>query len=216
MKTRSSTQAVPCLRFPPSARAELGKLLAAARPPELLFGLLFARGFLVQMLRPKRTQLAPSDVLLVMNTAGPLPSPASSTPTAPRTGASLPPPPRAMAIVGAAARAGVELGRVPRGRVVAAALPPAVRPTPCSCSVDPRSTVPTAPRGGSRYNRGGFLYAHVSFVAPELCLVFITAGRDAFGALSAARAQACRRAAAGDPAIYRLRMMSLRPHPHRL
>ena len=83
MKTRSSTQAVPCLRFPPSARAELGKLLAAARPAELLFGLLFARGFLVQMLRPKRTQLAPSDVLLVMNTVGPLPSPPPCPPLPP-------------------------------------------------------------------------------------------------------------------------------------
>ena len=77
---------MPCLRFPPSARAELGKLLTAARPPELLFGLLFARGFLVQMLRPKRTQLAPSDVLLVMNTVGPLPSPCPPLPLGPALG----------------------------------------------------------------------------------------------------------------------------------
>ena len=46
--------ATPTLRTPPAARAELGKLLGAARPPELLFGLLLAHGQLLQLLRPKK------------------------------------------------------------------------------------------------------------------------------------------------------------------
>ena len=49
--------ATPTLRTPPAARAELGKLLGAARPPELLFGLLLAHGQLLQLLRPKKVPL---------------------------------------------------------------------------------------------------------------------------------------------------------------
>jgi hypothetical protein len=38
-----------------------------------------------------------------------------------------------------------------------------------------------------RFNAGGFLYAHVSFVAPELCLVLLTNKADGFAAASACR-----------------------------
>ena len=39
-----------------------------------------------------------------------------------------------------------------------------------------------------RFNAAGFLYAHISFVAPELCLVLLTPKPDGFPQLSAARA----------------------------
>ena len=40
-----------------------------------------------------------------------------------------------------------------------------------------------------RFNPKGFLYAHVSFVAPEVCLVLLTAQADGFPQLSACRQQ---------------------------
>ena len=40
-----------------------------------------------------------------------------------------------------------------------------------------------------RFNASGFLYAHVSFVAPEICLVMLTPLPDGFAALSACRGQ---------------------------
>ena len=58
-------QATPCLRMPAATRAELGRLLAATRPAALLFGVLLSRGFLVQLLRLKRTPLHPHDLVLV-------------------------------------------------------------------------------------------------------------------------------------------------------
>ena len=51
--------ATPCLRMPAPTRAELGRLLAATRPTSLLFGVLLARGFLVQLWRTKKTPLHP-------------------------------------------------------------------------------------------------------------------------------------------------------------
>ena len=51
--------ATACLRMPAPTRAELGRLLAATRPTSLLFGVLLARGFLVQLWRTKKTPLHP-------------------------------------------------------------------------------------------------------------------------------------------------------------
>ena len=50
-------EATPCLRMPAPTRAELGRLLAATRPTSLLFGVLLARGFLVQLWRTKKIPL---------------------------------------------------------------------------------------------------------------------------------------------------------------
>ena len=52
-------EATPCLRMPAPTRAELGRLLAATRPTSLLFGVLLARGFLVQLWRTKKIPLHP-------------------------------------------------------------------------------------------------------------------------------------------------------------
>ena len=61
-------RAIPCLRMPAAIRAELNRLLIAAKPPDLLFGVLLAHNHLVTLLRPKRTNLHHDDLLLVMNT----------------------------------------------------------------------------------------------------------------------------------------------------
>jgi hypothetical protein len=46
-----------------------------------------------------------------------------------------------------------------------------------------------------RFNANGFLYAHVSFVAPELCLVLLTPKADGFPAMSECRQQVMSRLA---------------------
>mmetsp|Transcript_11067 Transcript_11067/g.25619 ORF Transcript_11067/g.25619 Transcript_11067/m.25619 type:complete len:431 (-) Transcript_11067:484-1776(-) len=60
-------QAVPCLWLPWIYRVELGKLLTALRPPEVLHGVLLAKGHLVQTLHPKKEELHPMDLLLIIN-----------------------------------------------------------------------------------------------------------------------------------------------------
>ena len=40
-----------------------------------------------------------------------------------------------------------------------------------------------------KFNNSGFLYAHISFVAPELCLVLLVTKADGFAAASQARQQ---------------------------
>ena len=120
-------QAVPCLRMASAPRAELGKLLSASRPPSLLFGLVLAKGFLVQLWRPKRTRLQPADLLLVMNAV-------NSSNTFREDESWLP-----------------------------ICLP--------------------------QFNPRAFLYAHISFVAPDVCLVLLSASRDSFVELSMCRQQ---------------------------
>ena len=130
-------RAIPCLRVPPPVRAELSKLLAGARPAELLFGVFIAHNHLVTMLRPKRTALHPDDLLLLMNTV------ASS-----------------------------------------------------SSFREDESWLPICL---PRFNDAGFLYAHVSFVFPELCLVLLTPKADGFSEASECRQQvAARLEAAGE------------------
>ena len=100
-------QAIPCLRVPPAVRAELGRLLAAARPADLLFGLLLAHNHLVTLMRPRRSALHADDLLLVMNTV--------------------------------------------------------------ASSASFREDEAWLPICLPRFNDAGFLYAHISYVAPELC-----------------------------------------------
>lgn len=62
--------AAPTLRMPPGTRAELGRALAAAAPPEMLFGVLIAHNHVVAQVRPKKTALHPNDLLLLLSTVG--------------------------------------------------------------------------------------------------------------------------------------------------
>lgn len=120
-------RAIPCLRVPAPIRAELNRLLVAAKPPDLLFGLLLAHNHLVTLLRPKRTNLHPDDLLLVMNTVG--------------------------------------------------------------SSASFREDESWLPICLPVFNATGFLYAHVSYLLPELCLVLLTPKPDGFAEASEARAQ---------------------------
>ena len=124
-------QATPCLRMPAATRAELGRLLAATRPTALLFGVLLARGCLVQLLRPKKTPLHQHDLLLIMNTV--------------------------------------------------------------NSSASFREDETWLPVCLPSFNEMAMLFAHVSFVAPELCLVLLTTQSDAFEPLSLCRQQVCPR-----------------------
>ena len=131
-------RAVPCLRMPPAARAELSRLLAAARPAECLFALLLAHQHLVTLLRPKRTPLQPADLLLVMNTV--------------------------------------------------------------ASSASFREDEAWLPICLPRFNDAGFLYAHISYVATDLCLVVMSTKADGFAEASQCRQQvAARMAQQGRP-----------------
>ena len=141
MKTRSSPDAGGAMPPLPAERARGARQAAHSGPA--------ARAAVWSAVRPRVPRPdapAEADAARAERRAacdehgGASPLPVSSAPTGPRPGASPPPPPRAIEILGAVARAGVELGRISRGRVVAAALPPAVRPTPCCCSVDLQSS----------------------------------------------------------------------------
>ena len=129
-------QAIPCLRMPPPVRAELSRLLAAARPADLLFGVLLAHNHLVTLTRPRRSALHPNDLLLVMNTV--------------------------------------------------------------ASSASFREDEAWLPICLPRFNDAGFLYAHISYVAPELCLVLLTPKADGFAQLSEAKAQIAARLAQPD------------------
>ena len=129
-------QAVPCLRVPPGVRAELGRLLAAHRPAELLFGVMLAHNHLVTLTRPRRTTLHADDLLLVMNTV--------------------------------------------------------------ASSASFREDEAWLPICLPRFNDAGFLYAHISYVAPELCLVLLTPKGDGFAAASECRHQLAARLAQPD------------------
>ena len=129
-------QATPCLRVPAATRAELGRLLAATRPNSLLFGVLLARGFLVQLLRQKKTPLHCEDLLLVMNTV--------------------------------------------------------------NSSASFREDESWLPLCLPHFNARAMLFAHVSFVAPELCLVLVTTSAEAFAPLSLCRQQVQQRLQQAD------------------
>ena len=149
--------ATPTLRTPPAARAELGKLLGAARPPELLFGLLLAHGQLLQLLRPKKVPLhAGRDVL---------------RPFLPRSSDSHIPIPTS------------------RRQVPLHADDVLLVVNTVTSSAAFREDESWLPLCLPRFNPKGFLYAHVSFVAPEVCLVLLTAQADGFPQLSACRQQ---------------------------
>lgn len=200
-------QATPCLRMPAATRAELGRLLAATRPAALLFGVLLSRGFLVQLLRLKRTPLHPHDLVLVSADA-PAP-PRQSTPLLPAC--------------------------CPVAQSIDRSLPTSLAPHPILTPrqrhhVRRPSTVPTPklqtpnkqvmntvnssasfredetwlPLCLPSFNQRAMLFAHISFVAPELCLVLITTTADAFAPLSLCRQQV----------VERLQVVLLVPQPH--
>ena len=129
-------QAIPCLRMPPAVRAELGRLLAAARPADLLFGLLLAHNHLVTLMRPRRSALHADDLLLVMNTV--------------------------------------------------------------ASSSSFREDEAWLPICLPRFNDAGFLYAHISYVAPELCLVLLSPKAESFADCSECRTALASRLAQED------------------
>ena len=129
-------QAAPCLRMAPPVRAELGRLLSACRPPELLFGVFLAHNHLVTLSRPKRSALHADDLLLIMNTV--------------------------------------------------------------ASSASFRDNEAWLPICLPRFNASGFLYAHISYVAPELCLVLLTPKADGFASCSECRTQVAQRLSTPD------------------
>jgi len=118
--------AVPSARMPPSVRADLTRLLLAARPSTLLFALLLSRGTLVATLRSKHASLQPADTLLVMN---------------------------------AVAASSSDAGQF-------------------------REDQSWLPICLPQHDARGFVYAHISFVTEELCLVLLSPDREAFPQLS--------------------------------
>lgn len=118
--------AVPSARMPPSVRADLTRLLLAARPSTLLFALLLSRGTLVATLRSKHASLQPTDTLLVMN---------------------------------AVAASSSDAGQF-------------------------REDQSWLPICLPQHDARGFVYAHISFVTEELCLVLLSPDREAFPQLS--------------------------------
>ena len=186
-------QATPCLRMPAATRAELGRLLAATRPTALLFGVLLSRGFLVQLLHLKRTPLHPHDLLLVSvpallrRRAAPacLPTCQPSVPihrthdsSAFRPTSSPPP--------------SLPSPHPPLANAVAPTKSPKVMNT-VNSSASFREDETWLPLCLPSFNDRAMLFAHISFVAPELCLVLITTTADAFAPLSLCRQQVVER-----------------------
>ncbi|KAJ3092649.1 Vacuolar fusion protein mon1b [Quaeritorhiza haematococci] len=58
---------VQCLRMPSRLRQKVGTVLTTGAPKSLLFGILFAHGKLINLVRPRRHTLHPSDLHLLIN-----------------------------------------------------------------------------------------------------------------------------------------------------